>query len=59
MPSPLLAPGMAPSVSGPTACAIGKATKQFRAKVMRSDRLNVRDIFMVCSFWFEFIFLVG
>ncbi len=28
IPSPLLEPGMAPSVSGPTACAPGKSTKQ-------------------------------
>src|SRR5882724_450793 len=35
IPSPLLEPGMAPSVSGPTACAIGASPKQTSTSEMR------------------------
>src|SRR6266536_2365296 len=41
IPSPLLEPGMLPSVSGPTACTIGASPKQATSSVMRSGTIFI------------------
>src|SRR6266550_8596187 len=41
IPSPLLDPGMVPSVSGPTACAIGASPKHASRSAMRSGGIVV------------------
>src|SRR6266487_2023800 len=41
IPSPLLEPGMVPSVSGPTACAIGASPKEASSSAMRSGGVVV------------------
>src|SRR5882724_12743765 len=60
-PSPLLEPGMAPSVSGPTACAIGASPKQTSGSRRRNppmagflDFLMDGNVVFMCFFYIFF-----
>src|SRR6266498_3797895 len=51
IPSPLLDPGMLPSVSGPTACAMGTSAKQANANAANAEWIIFVTVFM-CLFPF-------